>query len=133
MALNEVFKEGNHLSLPVPDGTISGKPLRIGILNAVAETDEGGATAVVNGITQTTGGIGNADNFASLSLVGAWELDVVGAVATVGKEIYITGANVLTATSTGNFLFGAALRTKGTGTGPLLVKVLQPGQIAASA
>lgn len=133
MALNEVFKEGNHLSLPVPDGTVSGKPLRIGILNAVAETDEGGATVVVNGITQISGGIGNADNFASLSLVGAWELDVVGAVASVGKEIYITSANVLTATATGNFLFGASLRTKGTGTGPLLVKVLQPGQIAASA
>ena len=59
MALNEVFKEANHLSLPVPDGTQSGTPLRIGILNAVAETDEGGRTQVVNGITQNTGGIGN--------------------------------------------------------------------------
>lgn len=133
MALNEVFKEGNHLSLPVPDGTVSGKPLRIGILNAVAETDEGGATVVVNGITQISGGIGNADNFASLSLVGAWELDVAGAVAAVGQAIYIKSDNTLTATATGNFLFGASLRTKGTGTGPLLVKVLQPGQIAASA
>lgn len=133
MALNEVFKEGNHLSLPVPDGTVSGKPLRIGILNAVAETDEGGATVVVNGITQISGGIGNADNFASLSLVGAWELDVAGAVAAVGQAVYIKSDNTLTATATGNFLFGASLRTKGTGTGPLLVKVLQPGQIAASA
>ena len=133
MALNEVFKEGNHLSLPVPDGTLSGKPLRVGILNAVAETDEGGATVVVNGITQITGGIGNKDNFASLSLVGAWNLPVIGAVASVGQAIYITSTNTLTATATGNFLFGAALRTKGTGTADLLVKVLQPGQIAASA
>lgn len=133
MALNEVFKEGNHLSLPVPDGTTSGKPLRIGILNAVAETDEGGASIVVNGITQQTGGVGNKDNFASVSLVGAWELDVAGAVGSVGQAIYIKGDNTLTATATGNFLFGAALRTKGTGTGPLLVKVLQPGQTAASA
>lgn len=133
MALNEVFKEGIALSLPVPDGTLSGKPLRIGVLNAVAQTDEGGTTAVVNGITQITGGVGNADNFASVSLVGSWELDVAGAVATVGQAIYIKSDNTLTATATGNFLFGAALRTKGTGTGPLVVKLLQPGQTTASA
>lgn len=133
MALNEVFKEGRHISLPVPDGTLSGQPLRIGILNAVAETDEGGASAVVNGITQITGGVGNADNHASLNLGGAWRLPVAGAVAAVGQAIYIKSDNTLTATATGNFLFGAALRTKGTGTSDLLVKVLQPGQIAASA
>lgn len=132
MALNEVFKEGNHLSLPVPDGTLAGKALRIGILNAVAETDEGGTTAVVNGITQTTGGVGNKDNFASVSLTGTWELDVTGAL-TVGQAVYITGAGALTATATGNFLFGAALRAKGTGLGPVVVKVLQPGQTVASA
>lgn len=133
MALNEQFKEGNHISLPVPNGTLSGSPLRIGILNAVAETDEGGQTVVVNGITQITGGIGNADNFASVSLTGTWNLPVAGAVAAVGQAIYIKSDNTLTATATGNFLFGAALRTKGTGTSDLLVKVLQPGQIAASA
>jgi hypothetical protein len=133
VALNEVFKEGANISLPVPDGTTSGQPLRIGILNAVAQTDEGGATIVVNGITQTTGGVGNADNFASLKLTGAWDLPVTGAVASVGQAIYIKSDNTLTATATGNFLFGAALRTKGTGTADLLVKVLQPGQIAASA
>lgn len=132
MALNEVFKEGNHLSLPVPDGTTSGKPLRIGILNAVAETDEGGATVVVNGITQDSGGIGNKDNFASVKLTGVWEIDVSGAL-TVGQAVYITGAGALTATATGNFLFGAAIRTKGTGVGPAIVKVLQPGQVTASA
>jgi len=132
VALNEVFKEGNHLSFPVPDGTTSGKPLRIGILNAVAETDEGGASIVVNGITQQTGGIGNKDNFASVSLVGAWELDVAGAL-TVGQAVFIKSDNTLTATATGNFLFGAALRAKGTGTGPAVVKLLQPGQTVASA
>lgn len=132
MALNEVFKEGNHLSLPVPNNTASGTPLRIGVLNAVAETDEGGLTAVVNGITQATGGVGNADNFASVSLVGAWDLTVTGAL-TVGQAVYITGAGALTATATGNFLFGAALRAKGSGAGVVLVKVLQPGQTVASA
>lgn len=132
MALNEVFKEGNHLSLPVPDGTTSGKALRIGILNAVAETDEGGATVVVNGITQNTGGIGNKDNFASVKLTGVWELEVTGAL-TVGQAVYITGAGALTATATGNFLFGSAIRAKGTGLGPAIVKILQPGQVTASA
>lgn len=132
MALNEIFKEANHNSLPVPDGTLAGVPLRLGILNAVAETDEGGTTVVVNGITQATGGIGNKDNFASVSHVGAWNLTVTGAL-TVGQAVFITSANVLTATSTGNFVFGAALRTKGTGSGVVLVKILQPGQAVASA
>jgi len=133
VALNEVFKEGNHLSFAVPNGTLAGKPLRIGILNAVAETDEGGTTVVVNGITQNSGGIGNADNYASVSLVGAWELDVTG-TTTVGQAVYIKASdNTLTTTATGNFLFGAALRAKGSGTGPVIVKVLQPGQVTASA
>jgi hypothetical protein len=132
VALNEIYKEGNHLSYGVPDGTLSGKALRIGILNAVAETDEGGTTVVVNGITQTTGGVGNADNFASVSHVGVWELDVTGAL-TVGQAVYITGAGALTATSTGNFLFGAAIKAKGSGLGPAFVKILQPGQTTASA
>jgi hypothetical protein len=132
VALNEVFREGIALSLPVPDGTTSGKPLRIGILNAVAETDEGGTTVVVNGITQQTGGIGNKDNFASVALGKVWELDVAGAL-TVGQAVFIKSDNTLTATATGNFLFGAAIRAKGTGTGPAVVKLLQPGQITASA
>lgn len=132
MALNEVFKEADNLSLPVPDGTTSGTPLRIGILNAVAQTDEGGRTVVVNGITQETGGVGNKDNFASLKFSGGWRLTVTGAL-TVGQAVYITGAGALTATATGNFLFGAALRAKGTGSGETIVKILQPGQTAASA
>lgn len=132
MALNEVFKEADNLSLPVPDGTLSGAPLRIGILNAVAQTDEGGRTAVINGITQSTGGVGNADNFASIRFYGGHRLTVVGAL-TVGQAVYIKSDNTLTATSTGNWIFGAALRAKGSGTGEVIVKVLQPGQVTASA
>lgn len=136
MALNEVFKEGNHLSAPVPDGTLSGTPLRIGILNAVAETDEGGATTnqnVINGVPQPTGGIGNADNFASISHVGVWRVPVNGALAGYGTPVYITPAGALTATATNNFLWGAAIRAKGTGLGDAIVKILQPGQVTASA
>lgn len=136
MALNEIFKEGNHLSAPVPDGTLSGTPLRIGVLNAVAETDEGGATNglnVINGVAQPTGGIGNADNFASVSHEGVWRVPVTGALAGFGTPVYITPAGALTATSTGNFLWGATIRAKGTGLGDAIVKILQPGQVTASA
>lgn len=136
MALNEIFKEGNHLSAPVPDGTLSGTPLRIGVLNAVAETDEGGATNglnVINGVAQPTGGIGNADNFASVSHEGVWRVSVSGALAGYGTPVYITSAGALTATATGNFLWGAAIRAKGTGVGDAIVKILQPGQVTASA
>lgn len=136
MALNEIFKEGNHLSAPVPDGTLSGTPLRIGILNAVAETDEGGATTnqnVVNGVAQKTGGIGNADNFASVSHEGVWRVQVAGALAGYGTPVYITPGGTLTATAASNFLWGAAIRAKGSGTGDAIVKILQPGQVTANA
>ena len=35
MALNEVFRDADHLSLPVPVGTLSGAPVRVGGLNGV--------------------------------------------------------------------------------------------------
>ena len=136
MALNEIFKEGNHLSAPVADTVRSGDPLRIGILNAVAETDPGGTTDprnVVNGVAQPTGGVGNKAGFASVSHVGAWRVPVTGALAGYGTPVYITAAGVLTATAASNFLWGAALRAKGTGTGDAIVKILQPGQVTANA
>lgn len=137
MAKNEVFKDAEGLSLPVPTGTKSGAPLRLGILNAVAQTDEGGQVNtdyVFAGIAQPTGGIGNAAGFASVKTTGAWILTVTGAtVAASFTPVYITSANVLTTTATGNFLFGVALRTKSAPAGPVLVRILQPAQITASA
>lgn len=136
MSSNEVFKEGNHLSAPVANTVRSGDPLRIGILNAVAETDPGGTTDtrnVFNGVAQDTGGVGNLPGWTSVSHVGVWRLPVTGALAGYGTPVYITPAGVLTATATGNFLFGAALRQKGTGVGDAIVKILQPGQVTASA
>lgn len=135
MALNEIFKEGNHLSAPVANTVRSGDPLRIGIANAVAETDPGGTVDprnVFNGVSQPTGGVGNKEGFASVSHVGVWRLQVVGALAGFGTPVYIKADNTLTATSAGNFLFGYAIRAKGTGTGDALVKILQPGQVTAS-
>ena len=39
MATNEIFRDANHLSAPVPAGTKAGDPLRLGGLNCVAQTD----------------------------------------------------------------------------------------------
>src|SRR5690606_18366707 len=41
MATNEIFKDANYLSLPVPEGTVSGDPVLVGELVGVAQTTEG--------------------------------------------------------------------------------------------
>ncbi len=96
MALNEVFKVGKSISLPVPADTASGDPVRVGVLNGTAIVDEG------------TGG--NADGFTSVDLFGGHFHTITGIGAdanAVGKAVYITSAGVLTLTATSNKLFGA--------------------------
>jgi hypothetical protein len=135
MAKNEVFKIGDGLSLPVATGTKSGTPLRIGILNAVAQTDEGSVTNpdyVFAGIAQPTGGIGSAPGFTSVKRSGAWMVPVAGAITSAGQAVYIKADGTLSATGTGAFLWGAALRTKSAPTAPVLVEILQPGQVTAN-
>ena len=138
MAVNQVFKTGNNISLPVPAGTKSGDPVRVGAFNAVAITDEasGSKTFDLGGgvsLTQPTGGVGNAPGYATVKLDGAYNLTVTGAIASVGLPVYITGANALTATSTGNKVFGYALATKGAGAGVIPVYLVQTGDNAAAA
>ena len=136
MAKNEVFKIGDGISLPVATGTKSGTPLRIGILNAVAQTDEGSVTNprfVFEGVAQPTGGIGNAPGFTSVKRSGSWLVPVAGVVANVGDPIYIKADGTLSATGTGAFLWGAALDVKTSPTAPLHVEILQPGQVTANA
>lgn len=110
MAKNEVFSEANHLSLPVPADTAAGVAVRVGVLNAFTETPEGA-------------GVGNVEGYASVTLEGAFKVDVTGAL-TKGQAVYITSAGALTATATDNALFGASLSEKGSGSGPAVVKVL---------
>lgn len=130
MATNEVFKDADYISLPVPTTIKSGDPVRVGVLNAVAQTDAGVAA---NGSTPAIpGGVGNGTGFASCALTGAWRLTVVGAL-TAGQLVYIKADNTLTATATGNKVFGAAIFAKGTGTGPGFVKILQTGNDTAAA
>lgn len=92
MAKNEVFKDAEGLSLPVPVGTKSGAALRIGILNAVAQTDEGSQSNpnyVFAGVAQPTGGIGNAAGFATVKTTGSWSVPVTGATsATALTPVY---------------------------------------------
>lgn len=107
MAKNLVFQPGDSLSLEVPAGTVSGQALMIGKLPAVAITDRGAG--------------GNAPTKASVRLAGVARVPVAGALAE-GAAVYITGAGALTATDTGNTLFGYNVGgTKVAGTAPTLV------------
>lgn len=135
--LNEVFKDADGLSIPVPTGTLSGTALRLGVLNVVTITDEGSVTDprnVVNGVQRPTGGVGNRPGWASGKTSGSFKLDVTGTVAKWGDIIYIKADNSLTTTAAGAFPFGAALETKSAPTkGKLHVRILQPGAVTASA
>jgi hypothetical protein len=135
---NSVFKEADYISLPVPTGTKSGVPLRIGVLNAVTVTAEASVTETITlgagaSITQPSGSAsGNEPGFASVALKGSALLTVTGAT-TVGGPVYIKADNTLTTTiAAGSKLFGVALRIKTAPAGPVLVKILNTG-IAADA
>lgn len=130
MATNEVYKVGAYVSLPVAETIKSGDPVRVGAINAVAQTDAG--ITGTGGAANTPGGVGNGPGFASCALEGVFNLTVSGAL-TVGQLVYITGANALTATATGNKAFGTALSAKGTGSGLALVKIVQTNSDTASA
>lgn len=131
MATNENFRDADHLSLPVPAGTKAGAPLRIGGLNAVAQTDRAKTDVPPynsDGTPNTSynyGG-GNPDGNASVWLKGAHDFEVAFAVASVGLPVYIvTADNSLSATdNTGaNPLFGHTLTTKAAPAGPLTVRI----------
>ena len=107
MATNVKFAEGNNLSLPVSAGTKSGAPVRVGSLNGVCMTDEGGG--------------GNPAGSASVQLEGVFLLTVTGAITNVGDPVYIA-AGALNATNT-NPLFGHALASKGATAGVIPVRV----------
>lgn len=128
MARNEVFKNADYLSLPVPTGALSGSPVRIGGLNGVLQTNEASvdnpdyATRPYNEAPSS-----NENGYASVALKGAFRLNVTTNTAlAVGAPVYIiTATNVLTTTdNTGaNPVFGHALSAKGTTAGPVIVRL----------
>lgn len=137
MATNEVFREADNLSLPVPTGTLSGTPLRIGALNAITTTDEGSVVRppIAGGpqLSMPSGGVGNAAGYASVRLSGGWLVSVVGA-ATVGGLVYIKGDNTLTTVSTGNKVYGVSLQANATTTAKnVVVKIINTGNDTAAA
>ena len=118
MAKNEHLRHANHVSLPVPAGTVSGDPVLVWILNGVAQTDRA---------SSSNWGGGNAAGEASVWLDGSHLLEVAGAVENVGDPVYILADGSLAAeTAEGASVFGAALATQ-SGDGTIHVKILQAG------
>jgi predicted RecA/RadA family phage recombinase len=120
MATNNRIAWTDSLSLPVADGTDSGDPVLVGSLPGVALTNKATEANPVPGTK-----LGNA----TVAFDGVFDLPVTGAVASAGLPVYITSGGTLTATSTSNTLFGYSVPgvtadgSKGTGTGPLSVKI----------
>jgi predicted RecA/RadA family phage recombinase len=112
MARNITYKPGDHISAPVPAGTKSGQPLRIGGLNAIAVTDRAKTDVAALNTDGTRNasynwGGGNPNGHASVWLEGAAEVVVAAATAPAfGDAVYIDLAGALTATATGNTLWG---------------------------
>jgi predicted RecA/RadA family phage recombinase len=102
MAKNQRYTNALHITLPVPEGTTSGKPVSVGLIRGVAITDR------------------HDDGTATVWLDGSWDIPVAGAVSTAGQAIYINSSGALTATEGGDF-WGVALATKAAGTAPLEV------------
>jgi len=129
MAKSETFRDADRLSIPVASGTKAGTPLNINGLNMVTETDRAN-TVGVNPVNNDGSinpdynwGGGNPDGNASVSLRGAYVFTVSFAVAAVLTPIYITSGGALTATASGNTLYGHALTTKSGSAGPLTVRI----------
>ncbi|MFJ2298151.1 capsid cement protein [Oerskovia paurometabola] len=109
MAKNEVFRDADHLTLPVVTGTKSGDPVLVGSIVGVAQTDR------------------DADGTATVWRKGGHDFTVTGAITAVGQPVYIAAAATgtrqtgLTATAGTDVLFGYALATKAAGASTITV------------
>ena len=140
MALNEVFRPDKHRSLPVPAGTKSGDPLRVGVINGVAVTDRANTSVApfnADGTPNATynAGGGNADGFASVWTWGGHRVNVVAAAApNFGDAVYFDPAGAagkkLTVTAGSLSLWGAVAdptpTNNGDGTYSVIVDVASP-------
>ncbi len=120
MAKNLVYRPGTALSLPVPVGTLSGEPVKVGGFCGVAVAARGK-------------GVGSLPTHSPVDLSGCvWEIPVDGAITGAGQPIYIvTATRALTVTSAGNELWGhsapaadGTFTTKAAGVAPAYVKPL---------
>ena len=127
MARNEVYKNADYLSLPVPTGKLSGEPVKIGGLNAVLHTNEGSVDdGNIAAYPYNKAPSSNEVGYASVALKGAFRIPVsTTTVLAIGDPVYIVpGTFVLTPVSAGNTLFGYALSAKGaTANQPVIVRI----------
>lgn len=108
MALNRLF-EGTpqkNRELPVDPGTVSGTPVEVEGYVGVTLTDRGDADrteAQGNGrtVTYPSGGIGNADDSATVAQDGVYILPVTGVTGSTerGTPVYIDGGDLSTTDS----------------------------------
>jgi predicted RecA/RadA family phage recombinase len=111
MALNEIYKDGNELVLPVASTVKSGDLVQVGQLVGLAQKD---AWAGENGSYYTT-----------LKFNGVVKLSTLVPV-TVGASVYITSGGVVNVTSAGNKFIGHAVTAKTTSVaGEIYVRLAQ--------
>ena len=102
MSTNEIYEASDPLPAPVPAGTKSGDPVRIGGLNGIAIVNRAAAsTGPLNADgslnTAYNRGGGNADGNASVKYSGAFKLSVTSTAApTYGQAIYLAAAGLTT-------------------------------------
>lgn len=101
MAINEIYKDGNELVLPVASTVKSGNLVQVGQLIGVAQNDA------------VTGQDGNT--YATLKMNGVFKFTTAVAV-TVGAAVYVTSAGVINVTASGNKFIGHAVTAKTTTT-----------------
>jgi predicted RecA/RadA family phage recombinase len=101
MAINEIYKDGNELVLPVASTVKSGNLVQVGQLIGVAQNDA------------VTGQDGNT--YATLKMNGVFKFTTSVAV-TVGAAVYVTSAGVINVTASGNKFIGHAVTAKTTTT-----------------
>ena len=99
MALNEIYKDGNELVLPVASTVNSGDLVQVGQIIGVAQNDA------------VTGEDGNT--YATIKMNGVFKLSTLVAV-TVGQAVYVTSAGVVNVTASGNKFIGHAIQAKTT-------------------
>jgi hypothetical protein len=114
MALNQIFKEDNWISLNVGLEHSAGDPVKVGDLVGVCVTGSGSASPIVDEVNAPgynggkRNGVGNKPGFASVALTGGWKLNIPSAIRPVaaGDTLYITSGGALTKTASGNTRFG---------------------------
>lgn len=109
MATNEQHRYANHLSLPVPLGTVAGDPVQVGLLNGVAQTSAGEG--------------GNPAGHASVWLDGSHWFQVDGQTS-IGDPVYF-GEEGLTRDVDSGYVYGHAITEPRDEDGAVAVKLAQ--------